>query len=72
MDSEIIEIIAENFGHEYFFHYDIGNWKQIKDYGEYIPKIIRKVIKLVKQSAWFTVYDEREMFKEIMNDINNV
>jgi hypothetical protein len=66
LSKEEIEIIATNFGHEYFFHYDMGDWKQIKDYNKDIPKIIRLVV-LQAQG-----YKDRELFKEIMEDINNI
>lgn len=63
LSEEEIEIITNNFGHEYFLHYDIGNWKQIKDYKEDIPKIIRKVIiQTCGVKNW-------GLFNEIMKDI---
>ena len=66
MDKEMIEDTANNFSHEYFLHYDIGDWKQIKDYGKDIPKIVKAV---VVQACG---YNDRELFKEIINDINNI
>lgn len=66
LSREDIEIIATNFGHEYFFHYDLGDWKQIKDYNQDIPKIIRLVV-LQAQG-----YKDKELFREIMEDINDI
>ncbi len=66
LSKEEIEICATNFGHEYFFHYNIGDWKQIKDYKGDIPKIIRKV---VVQACGIKNW---ELFNEIMEDINNI
>ena len=66
LSKEDVEIIASNFGHEYFFHYDLEDWKQIIDYKEDIPKIIRLVVLQV------TGYKDRELFKEIMEDIDSI
>ena len=66
LSKEDVEMIASNFGHEYFFHYDLEDWKQIIDYKEDIPKIIRLVVLQV------TGYKDRELFKEIMEDIDSI
>lgn len=66
LTKEDIEIIASNFEHEYFLHYDLGDWKQIINYKEDIPKIIRLVVLQMKG------YKDRELFKVIMDDIDNV
>jgi len=66
LSKEEIEICASNFGHEYFFHYDIGDWKQIKDYGKDIPKIIRAVIIQVNGIK------DYDLFRVIIEDINNI
>jgi hypothetical protein len=72
LTKEEIEICAENFGHEYFFHYDLGDWKQIKDYAEDIPKIIRTLVKMDGLLFHFGSFDKNELFREIMEDINNI
>lgn len=66
LDKETIEIIAHNFSHEFFMHYDMGDWKQIKDYGSDIPKIIRKVVKEL------VGYNDNDLFHEIMNEIDDI
>jgi hypothetical protein len=72
LNKEEIEICAENFGHEYFMHYDREDWKQIKDYKEDIPKIIRCLTKMPSLFFHFGSIDRNELFKEIMEDINNL
>ena len=66
LSKEDMETIASNFGHEYFFHYDLNNWKQIVDYINDIPKIVRTVIMQAQG------YKDRILFKEIMEDINSI
>lgn len=72
INKEEIEIIAENFGHEYFFHYDLGDWKQIIDYKQDIPKIIRCLCKMDSLIFHFGYINRKALFKEIMEDINNI
>ena len=66
LSKDDIDILAENFGHEYFFHYDFGDWKQIVDYKEDIPKIVRQAV------FFMCGYKDRELFKAIMEDIDNI
>lgn len=50
--------------------YDIGDWKQIKNYGKDIPKIVRTLLDMDGITFIFGNMDKKETFKEIMNDIN--
>jgi len=61
-----IETIVGNFSHQYFLHNEMGEWEQITEYGKEIPKIIRKVVKLL------CGYLDYDVFNEIMEDINNI
>jgi hypothetical protein len=72
LSKEEIEIIAENFGHEYFFHYDLGDWKQIKEYEGDIPKIIRCLCNMESLNFHFGFFNKKELFREIMDDINDI
>ncbi len=71
LTNEEVECIAENFATSFFLK-DDDEWKQILDYEGQIPKIIREVVKKVDDSFWFEVRDKKLLFKELMEEIDEL